>query len=274
MQEILFQRQEEIELPRVWKLLRNRSKVFFERSQFEEFVRRTGNYVYLSDSGIAAILGRWRPHLSCLVIWEIVAAHAARPSIIRALVESVREEGFEQIASPLLNETGTKAYLKAGFRSFETIVKMQKKGFDCPRVREVARIVPAEESYLEPLVNLERQAFPPFWWLDEESFRQFLKDHHFLVALLKTGVVGYNISNILGEQGTIYRLGVHPGYRGQGIGSQLLAKAIGWFAEHRVNSIVLTTQKENQEGQRLYRKFGFEPLKDDLYILVHDYERP
>jgi ribosomal-protein-alanine N-acetyltransferase len=270
---MIFEKQEENELPRAWKLLRNRSKVFVEESQFAEFLRRSGNHIYVSDSGAVAVLGRWRPHLSCLVIWEIVPAHAARAPVIRSLVESAEKEGFEQIASPLVNETGARPYRESGFQSFQTITKMQKRGFDYPRVLKTVRIVPAEESLLEPLVDLERRAFSPFWWLDKDSFREFLRDHHFVVALLKNGVVGYNISNILGEQGTIYRLGVHPGYRGQGIGSQLLAEAIGWFARHRVKSIALTTQKENQEGQRLYRKFGFEPLADDLHILVCEYDR-
>lgn len=266
-----FHRQTGEELARIWKLLRYESRVFSEYDQFQDFVRRSGNYIYLSDSGIMAILERWRPHLSCLVIWELVPAAASRAPVIKDLIESVREEGFQQLASSLLTEEGKEPYLEAGFQEFESIIKMEKKGLDCPRVREPALLLPAEEGHLELLVELEREAFPPFWRLDEESFRQFLKGDHFLVALLKGRMVGYNISNILGKQGTIYRLGVLPSFQSQGIGSQLLTGALRWFADQGVGSVVLTTQEGNREGRRLYEKFGFKALRGKLHILRYDY---
>lgn len=266
-----FQRQEGKELACIWKLLRYQSRVFTEYDQFQDFVRRGGNHVYLSDAGVIAILGRWRPHLSCLVIWELIPAVASRAPAIKDLIESVRGEGFQQLASSLLTEEGKEPYLEAGFQEFESIVKMEKKGLDCPRVHGPALLLPAEEGHLELLVELEREAFPPFWWLDEESFRQFLKGDHFLVALLKGRMVGYNISNILGKQGTIYRLGVLPSFQSQGIGSQLLAEALHWFADQGVGSVVLTTQESNREGRRLYEKFGFKALRGKLHILRYDY---
>lgn len=251
--------------------LLKKSKMFPASETLEKFLSREETHLYLSNTGIAAIIGRWRKHLSSLVIWEIIPSNRARVAVIKDLVQSLKELGFSEILSPFLIEEQLGPYFEAGFREFEVIAKLEKRNYLIPEIKGPAELRAATKEDLRGLLKLERRAFPSFWWLDGETFSQFTVDHHFLVALLKGDIVGYNISNTLSGQGVVYRLGVGTLYQRQGVGSQLLAAAIEWFKEKGVKLITLTTQEGNRSGIELYMKFGFVVLPGRLYILVYNF---
>jgi ribosomal protein S18 acetylase RimI-like enzyme len=58
------------------------------------------------------------------------------------------------------------------------------------------------------------------------------------------------------------RIAVHPAHHGRGIGAALLYDALHTFWRQGVEHVSLNTQSDNQESQRLYRRFGFETTGD------------
>lgn len=66
-------------------------------------------------------------------------------------------------------------------------------------------------------------------------------------------------------------LAVLPAYRGQGIGRQLLQRAV---AQGRALGlkVTLAVEYDNARAQHLYRSLGFEP-DGNLFIFGHDYQK-
>jgi L-phenylalanine/L-methionine N-acetyltransferase len=50
---------------------------------------------------------------------------------------------------------------------------------------------------------------------------------------------------------------VHPEWRGRGVGSALMEKALDWAREHAVEKVALSVYPDNDAARALYRKFGF-----------------
>lgn len=61
-------------------------------------------------------------------------------------------------------------------------------------------------------------------------------------------------------RGYIAMLAVDRDYRGKGIGSQLVVRAVDAMKEHSCDEVVLETEVSNKGAQQLYYKLGF--IKD------------
>ncbi|AEH38007.1 ribosomal protein S18-alanine N-acetyltransferase [Halopiger xanaduensis] len=125
-------------------------------------------------------------------------------------------------------------------------------------------IRPAERADLLAVVRIENASFAQPWPYD--AFERFLGEPGFLVATKgDTEVVGYVISDVSStygrELGHIKDVAVHPEHRGDGVGSALLSRSIAVLASRGADSIKLEVRRTNDGAKRLYREFGFEPLR-------------
>jgi len=93
---------------------------------------------------------------------------------------------------------------------------------------------------------------------------------YFVVAELDGVVVGYQFSNLMGDEGYLARVAVHPDYQGRGIGTRLVAEAIAFLKKEGGRVITLNTQRDNQPSQRLYRWFGFELVGEEAVVLQRE----
>jgi ribosomal protein S18 acetylase RimI-like enzyme len=66
-----------------------------------------------------------------------------------------------------------------------------------------------------------------------------------------------------GRRGYLYSLRVRPGWRGCGIGSQLVAAAEGELLARGYREAAISTAKENEGARRLYERLGYHVFKDD-----------
>jgi ribosomal protein S18 acetylase RimI-like enzyme len=86
----------------------------------------------------------------------------------------------------------------------------------------------------------------------------------FLVAESGEGIAGVVLGTYDGRRGWIFRLGVHPGYRRQGVATRLVAEleyrlqALGC---PRINLLVLP---DNEAGLRFWQNLGYLPCPDVL----------
>ncbi|WP_247003046.1 ribosomal protein S18-alanine N-acetyltransferase [Halosolutus gelatinilyticus] len=124
-------------------------------------------------------------------------------------------------------------------------------------------IRPAERVDLLAVVRIETASFPQPW--PYEAFEGFLGDPGFLVAIEDGAVAGYVVADVTTTYGRhlghIKDIAVHPDRRGAGIGSTLLSRSLSVLAARGADTVKLEVRESNDGAKRLYREFGFEPLR-------------
>lgn len=226
--------------------------------------------VQVSDAGDAAILGRWRDHLPFVAVTALWSAERSIPSHMAALRAVVRAQGFEDLISPFVAEGREAPYQKAGMHVVHTGVTLgfahrrEVEPHDAPGVE----IRVADEGALEPLLAVDIRCFSDFWRYDVRLMREFLSTDRVTVARRGGSVVGYAMCRVDRGHGVIGRLAVVPPERGRGVGAALLSDALRYLCRQGVQRTVLYTQAANQAAQRLYARFGFEPIGPRKHLLA------
>lgn len=91
------------------------------------------------------------------------------------------------------------------------------------------------------------------------------------VAKYKDRPVGFHACKIGKSenevQGRIVLIGVDNRYKGRGIGSSLVGKALAWF-EGKVSKIMVRTEAENKGAVALYKKCGFKEIERSKYYTL------
>ena len=77
-------------------------------------------------------------------------------------------------------------------------------------------------------------------------------------AELDGRLVGMLVLWMIVDEAHIATVATHPGYRRQGIASQLLVEALKSAHAEGARSALLEVRAGNQAAQEIYRKFGFE----------------
>lgn len=96
-------------------------------------------------------------------------------------------------------------------------------------------------------------------------------------------IVGYVVGDVVPNHGRslghVKDLAVRPNYRGEGIGSALLGRALRLLSSQGVSTVKLEVRPSNDAALSLYTRFGFEPLKtvpgyyadgEDALVMVVD----
>lgn len=120
------------------------------------------------------------------------------------------------------------------------------------RTREAVR------ADLLAVFRIEKVSFPQPW--PYRAFERYLGEPGFLVA--DTGeVVGYVLADWVPNHGRplghVKDIAVAPAYRGRGVGSTLLDRAIDVLGDRNARSVKLEVRASNDPALSLYRRFGF-----------------
>ena len=118
--------------------------------------------------------------------------------------------------------------------------------------------------------------YEPELWCTIDSFGQDKDDFCFVVEADKkiVGAVWVRTSKQYGhidDKTPCFSISLHPEYRNQGIGTELMKKMIKFLTEKGYKRGSLSVQKENY-AVRLYSKLGFKTVKENNgeYIMVKE----
>lgn len=119
------------------------------------------------------------------------------------------------------------------------------------------RIYPFSAAYVDSLVAISKLCFHSAW--DRESFKNELQNGlaRYVVAVIDNVPVGFGGMWLIIDEGHITNIGVHPEYRGIGIGDKILSSLISICKEENICSMTLEVRASNYIAQNLYKKYGF-----------------
>lgn len=166
------------------------------------------------------------------------------------------------------------ALQRAGFERTEWIVSLQRH--PRPLVMEDVpdiRVRPVVAHDLGALGALDKAAFTaPFQLESGELIELLVTSGHFAVAEAVgfDGLAGYVAADVLGDEGHIMRLAVHPALHGRGIGRTLLNGALAHCQQGGARTVSINTQDSNQASLRLYEGFGFRRVGRRVPLLVRE----
>lgn len=136
-------------------------------------------------------------------------------------------------------------------------------------------VCPMTRRHLREIRRIDRLVYPRPWsmaiYLDE---LQRSADRVYRVACRVAangragGVIGYGGLMIVGDEGHITSVAVHPECQGRGVGAQLLLELHREAnRSERVAALTLEVRASNEAAQRLYQWFGYAPVgtRKDYY---------
>jgi [ribosomal protein S18]-alanine N-acetyltransferase len=120
---------------------------------------------------------------------------------------------------------------------------------------------------IEPVLMLERDLFPEdawspgMFWSELADTRHPGATRHYVVAEAEDGALaGYAGLMHLAGEADVQTIAVARGQWGRGVGSLLLTELLRRAAETGCAEILLEVRVDNDRAQRLYERFGFQPV--------------
>lgn len=128
-----------------------------------------------------------------------------------------------------------------------------------PVLRATIRLMTPRD--LDAVWELEKRCFPTPWSREMIEHHAFYNPStRYYVAELQSDIVGYIGIYLAADEGHIVTLAVSGRYRRRKIGSQLLIAALMAARNDGAKTVVLEYRISNKAAERMYAKFGFEPI--------------
>ncbi len=176
--------------------------------------------------------------------------------------------GVSDAFSPALYPGSTRVWLRAGFEEVNRLGIMERS---LARPTEPAVGVFEEADVDWPaLESVDKQAFEGFWRMSVEGLVEAVEatSKSAVLARRESGrLAGYAIVGTQTGVSYLQRIGVHPDYRGNGFGRQLVRAAISWARSTPSTVMVLNVRDENTPARSLYTREGFTATGTHLRML-------
>ncbi|MFJ4093629.1 ribosomal protein S18-alanine N-acetyltransferase [Kitasatospora sp. NPDC089913] len=120
--------------------------------------------------------------------------------------------------------------------------------------------------HIAPVLALELELFPEDAWSAGMFWSELAEAHpggtrHYTVAVTPDGaVVGYAGLMAVGGDGDVQTIAVDGRHQGTGLGAALLTDLVREAARRGCADLLLEVRVDNTRAQRLYERFGFEPV--------------
>lgn len=140
-----------------------------------------------------------------------------------------------------------------------------------------------DQSHIEAIAELEKMCFHDPWSVNSIASELNNPLSTWLVAVEDGVVCGYVGSQSVLDGADMMNVAVHPDYRKQGIGGNLIDKLIGLLKSQNVISLSLEVRVSNENAIGLYNKMGFEIVgkrpgyyrnpREDAYIMRKEFAK-
>lgn len=193
-------------------------------------------------------------------------------NMVKAAVPGLQRAGARGIvclAAPGWLEDGLS---RAGFAEEDKVITYahtdprRRLAAAAPAVIRQAR---AEDA--DAVLAVNAAAFGPFWQYDDSVVLGWmLMSDRSVVAEVSGRIAGFAITatGISGNYAHLIRVATDPGYRGQGIGRQLVVDAIRFTRDLEAPGLALNTQASNRVSRTLYESLGFRQTGHALSVMV------
>jgi ribosomal-protein-alanine N-acetyltransferase len=117
---------------------------------------------------------------------------------------------------------------------------------------------PMKVTDIPAIMEIETLSFADPW--SAYSFEDEITSNdlaYYIVSLVDGQVVGYAGMWVVLDEAQITNVALHPDYRGQGTGKEILAYLIELAKQLGASKMTLEVRKSNQIAQRIYRNLGF-----------------
>ncbi|WP_037605654.1 ribosomal protein S18-alanine N-acetyltransferase [Streptacidiphilus rugosus] len=120
---------------------------------------------------------------------------------------------------------------------------------------------------IDPVLELERELFPEdawsagMFWSELADARHPRASRWYTVAEDEAGrIVGYAGLMAVAGEGDVQTIAVAQDQWGTGLGTRLLQRLIDQATAASCTELLLEVRVDNERAQRLYTRFGFEPV--------------
>lgn len=219
-----------------------------------------------------ARMGLWRGDGSVAYLAPVPNAPLPSGEFVKHCLVTLAARGFTRVVTGALSPVEQSGFLEAGFSVEERLHLLGVDlGVDLPKPPPGLPLRRARRSQRQEVLEVDGEAFSPFWRFDEYSLVDALKATPrtlFRVAEAKDGrVAGYAICGRAGSRGYVQRLAVSPRSQGQGTGRRLLLDGLQWMRRRGVQRAVVNTQLGNERALALYKAVGFSEEPSGLSVL-------
>lgn len=119
-------------------------------------------------------------------------------------------------------------------------------------------IRPMQSFDIDGVFELENVCFRSPW--SRESLEGELKNKvaHYLVMQLDGNLIGYAGMWVMFNEAHITNIGIHPNYRGNGLGKRLMLAIMEYALTFSASEMTLEVRESNTVAQNLYFSLAFE----------------
>ena len=131
-------------------------------------------------------------------------------------------------------------------------------------IKKLATNTSERQQALQAVANIETLVQPEDPWTEQTLAEMLAQDStHIMIVYKPEGkadnnkVIGYCLYQVIFEQAEILRIGTHPDYQRQSIGSQVFATLNNELINNKVESLLLEVRADNAPALALYERQGF-----------------
>jgi ribosomal protein S18 acetylase RimI-like enzyme len=214
--------------------------------------------------------GPWRGDAAVAYLSPVANAPAPSAAFVRRCLADLSARGYRRVVTGALSPAESSGFLAAGFEITERLFLLAHDLDHLPDAPEVT-MRRARSQDRPAVLAVDRQAFPPFWRLDDSSLSEAVHatpHHRFRVTTQSEHAVsGYAVYGRAGRRGYLQRLAVDPSLLRRGLGTALVVDGLRWLRRWRVDRVVVNTQLDNDPALRLYEHLGFRRQPLGLSVL-------
>jgi ribosomal protein S18 acetylase RimI-like enzyme len=218
-------------------------------------------------------VGPWHEDPDVAYLIPLTTAITLRPDVLSGARERLRAMGFSRLYTAAVGPAERDAMTNDEFVVHEELHLLRHNLQSAlpmpPTARHRPRLRRGRRADHEALLELDRDAFGPFWRLDRNGLHEALNaTPTSRLRVTDDGArSGYSITGRAGHHGYLQRLAVAPANWSRGLGTALLADSLHWLRRRGVTSVLVNTQMTNERALKLYERAGFEREPDRLSVL-------